>query len=237
MDRTTNALSLIGELTSAPTVAKTVAVFERAIEPFGVRLYRTSVVANPERGLIEEAIVSNWSEEWLHFYRGKRAFTFDPVVAAARKGEAFFWRDLDPSTRPQARDLMNASRDAGMIDGFTVVCAQPGELKTTVNMSGDALGWNEIEQGVVSFLAGALMSRMLYLRDVQLKPAAQALSTREVVILSHAAAGRSDKMIALALDLTHETVRFYWKSIRRKLGASDRANAVAIGLWSGQIAP
>jgi DNA-binding CsgD family transcriptional regulator len=237
MDRTANALALIGELTSAPTVSKAIGVFERAIEPFGVRLYRTGVVANPERGLIEEAIISNWSEEWTRFYRGQRAFTFDPVVAAARKGEGFFWRDLEPSPRAEGRALMRDARTIGMIDGFTVVRSAPGELKTTVNMAGDHLDWSETEQGVVSFVAQALVSRMLHLRDIQLKPAVQTLSGRETEILSHAAAGHGDKTIAQALDLTHETVRFYWKNIRRKLGANDRASAVAVGLWSGQIAP
>jgi DNA-binding CsgD family transcriptional regulator len=214
-----------------------VAIFEQAIEPFGVRLYRTGVLGNPERGLIEEAIVSNWSEDWTRFYRGQRAFTFDPVVAAARKGEGFFWRELQPSPRPEGRDLMRDAREVGMVDGFTVVRASPGELSTTVNMAGADLDWTELEQGVVSFVAGALMSRMLYLRDIQLKPAVQTLSNREVAILSHAAAGHGDKIIAHAMDLSHETVRFYWKSIRRKLGAADRANAVAVGLWSGQIDP
>jgi DNA-binding CsgD family transcriptional regulator len=237
MDRNAHALALIGELTSAPTVAKAVAIFEKAIEPFGVKLYRTGLIANPERGLIEAAIVSNWSDEWARFYRGTRAFTFDPVVAAARKGEGFYWRDLELPKRPEAKALMRDAREVGMIDGFTVVRAQPGELKTTVNMAGDALEWTEIEQGVVSFLAQALMSRMLYLRDIQLKPAVQALSGRETAILSHAAAGHGDKVIALALDLSHETVRFYWKNIRKKLGAADRAHAVAVGLWSGQIDP
>ncbi|HTI67113.1 MAG TPA: autoinducer binding domain-containing protein [Caulobacteraceae bacterium] len=237
MDRTAHALALIGELTSAPTVSKAVAVFERAIEPFGVRLYRTGVVANPQRGLIEAAIVSNWSEEWAQLYRGRRAFTFDPVVAAARRGEGFFWRDLEPSARPEGRELMRDAREIGMVDGFTVVRAPPGELKTTVNMAGDGLDWSELEQGTVSFVASALMSRMLHLRDVQLKPAVQALSLREAEILSHAAAGHADRAIAQALSLSYETVHFYWKSIRRKLGAADRANAVAVGLWSGQIDP
>jgi DNA-binding CsgD family transcriptional regulator len=237
LDRTAKALALIGELTSAPTVARAVALFEQAVEPFGVRLYRTGVVANPERGVMEEAIVSNWSQEWTGFYRGQRAFTFDPVVAAARKGEGFFWRDLPPAARPEGRALMRDAREVGMLDGFTAVRAVPGELKTTVNLAGADLEWTELEQGAVSFLANALMARMLYLRDIQLKPAVQALSTRETTILSHAAAGHPDKVIAQALELSHETVRFYWKNIRRKLGASDRAHAVAVGLWSGQIDP
>ena len=76
---------------------------------------------------------------------------------------------------------------------------------------------------------------MLYLQEIALAPAIEPLSRRETDILSHAAAGKHDKEIAKALALSPETVRFYWKSIRRKLGAADRASAVAVAMWSGQI--
>ena len=65
----------------------------------------------------------------------------------------------------------------------------------------------------------------------------QDLADREKDILQHAALGQPDKQIALALDCAHDTVRAHWRSIRRKLVANDRAHAVAVAIWSGQIAP
>jgi DNA-binding CsgD family transcriptional regulator len=118
------------------------------------------------------------------------------------------------------------------------VRSAPGELKTVVSMSGSRLmDWSQIERGVMTFVANTLMSRLLYLRDVQLAPRIVALSEREKDILQHAALGHPDKHIALALDCAHDTVRAHWRSIRRKLVASDRAHAVAVAIWSGQIAP
>jgi DNA-binding CsgD family transcriptional regulator len=239
MDRAAAALGLIGELSLAPTVSRAVDAFQRAIEPFGVELYRTGVLANRVRGGAEAVTVGNWSQEWERFYTGSRAFTFDPVAQALMKGgEGFFWRDVAWTPTPASRRFMDAAAQAGHVDGFMAVRSAPGELKTVVSMSGARqMDWSPIERGVVTFVANSLMSRLLYLRDVQLAPKITALSEREKDILQHAALGRPDKHIALALDCAHDTVRAHWRSIRRKLVANDRAHAVAVAIWSGQIAP
>jgi DNA-binding CsgD family transcriptional regulator len=237
MDRVSGALSLVGDLSRAPTIARAIDLFQQMIEPFGVRLFRTVALGNPERMLISAAIVSNYPDEWMQFYRGVRAFTFDPVLCASLKGEGFYWRDLPGPREAAARKLMLDARDVGLADGFTVVRSVPGELSTAIFLAGPDLIWNDLEQGVVNLICNTLMSRVLYLREVQLAPTVRRLSLREAEILNHAALGRTDKQIAEAIGVTHVTVHSYWKDIRRKLNASDRANAVALGLWSGQIAP
>jgi DNA-binding CsgD family transcriptional regulator len=239
MERAAAALALIGDLTSAPTVTRTVDLFQRAVEPFGVELYRTGAVANPIRGGVEAATVSNWSEEWESFYLGAKAFSFDPIAQEMMKGgEGFFWRDVEWTPTAARRRFMADAEQAGHVDGFMAVRSSPGELKTLVSMSSSRLlQWSQVERGVVTFVASTLMSRILYLREVQLAPQVVALSDREKDILRHAALGQPDKQIALALECAHDTVRAHWRSIRRKLVANDRAHAVAVAIWSGQIAP
>lgn len=235
MDRVGHALGLVTELTLAPTVTKAIDVFQRAIEPFGVKLYKNLVVANLARTKGEQVIVSNWPDEWTDFYEGKRAFTFDPVAAAGLKNDGFFWRDLPPAPTPEGRQLMLDAREIGMVDGFTAVRRMQGASPIATNLSGPNLDWNDLDRGVVTLVSNSLMSRMLYLRDIQISPTVQALTAREKDIVRYATLGSSDKKIALELGLTHETIRFYWKTIRRKLCASDRAHAVAIAMWSGQM--
>lgn len=239
MDRASAALGLICELSSAATVSRAVDLFQTAIEPFGVDLYRTGAVGNSVRGGLEAATVGNWSTEWESFYLGSRAFAFDPIAQEMMKGgEGFFWRDVEWTPTPARRRFMDAAAQAGHVDGFMAVRAAPGELKTVVSLSGARpMEWTPLERGVVTFVANALMSRLLYLRDVQLAPKVVALSDREKDILQHAALGQPDKQIAQALDCAHDTVRAHWRSIRRKLVANDRAHAVAVAIWSGQIAP
>ena len=237
MERVGHALGLVANISSAATVNKTIDVFQTAIEPFGVRLYKSVAITNLVRTRGEQPIASNWPDEWESFYQGSRAFTFDPVAAAGKKSDGFFWRDLPSAPTAAGRQLMIDAREVGMIDGFTAIRRVTGSAPVSANFAGESLDWNELERGVVMLIANSLISRMLYLRDIQITPNIEPLSGRELSILNRAATGRHDKQIALELELSHQTIHFYWKSIRRKLGAADRANAVAIAMWSGQIAP
>ena len=59
------------------------------------------------------------------------------------------------------------------------------------------------------------------------------LSLREVEVLRHASAGKSNKIIASDLGLSEHTVKGHIKNILAKLGASDRTHAVMIALKRG----
>jgi DNA-binding NarL/FixJ family response regulator len=61
------------------------------------------------------------------------------------------------------------------------------------------------------------------------------LTTREVEVLSQIAGGNRNRDIAEKLFITEETVKVHIKHIMEKLGASDRTQAVAIGVRRGII--
>jgi len=61
------------------------------------------------------------------------------------------------------------------------------------------------------------------------------LSPRETEILNLLAAGQGNKEIAWQLKISEHTVKFHVTSIFNKLGASGRAEAVAIGMRRGLI--
>jgi DNA-binding NarL/FixJ family response regulator len=60
-----------------------------------------------------------------------------------------------------------------------------------------------------------------------------ALTSREIEVLSLIAAGNSNKIIADRLSISEETVKGHVKSILSKLGANDRTHAVTLGLRRG----
>jgi DNA-binding NarL/FixJ family response regulator len=60
-----------------------------------------------------------------------------------------------------------------------------------------------------------------------------ALSPREIEVLSRIAAGNSNKVIADQLSISEETVKGHVKSILSKLRANDRTHAVTLGLRRG----
>jgi len=62
-----------------------------------------------------------------------------------------------------------------------------------------------------------------------------ALTEREIEVLLHVAGGRANKMIAVDLKISEETVKAHMKNILSKLGANDRTHAVTIALKRGII--
>lgn len=61
--------------------------------------------------------------------------------------------------------------------------------------------------------------------DAPPKTVSQALTRREVEVLSHIAAGATNKSIAKKMAVSNETVRAHVKSIFRKTGLSNRTQA------------
>jgi DNA-binding NarL/FixJ family response regulator len=67
--------------------------------------------------------------------------------------------------------------------------------------------------------------------------AAPALSAREREVLRLVAGGQSNKQIARALGIAERTVKFHVTSIFQKLGADNRAQAVALAAQRGLLDP
>ena len=65
--------------------------------------------------------------------------------------------------------------------------------------------------------------------------AQDALSEREIQVLRQVAAGNANKIIAVNLSLSEETVKAHMKNILSKLDANDRTHAVTIALRRGII--
>jgi len=63
------------------------------------------------------------------------------------------------------------------------------------------------------------------------------LSPREREILRHVAAGHTTKALAAALNIAESTAEWHVSNILVKLGASSRAEAVAVGLREGLLEP
>ncbi|WP_218952366.1 response regulator transcription factor [Amycolatopsis anabasis] len=67
------------------------------------------------------------------------------------------------------------------------------------------------------------------------------LSETELLVLQEIARGRDNHQIATILVRSHETIRTHAKNILRKLGARNRAHAVAIayhvGIFQGRPQP
>jgi DNA-binding NarL/FixJ family response regulator len=63
----------------------------------------------------------------------------------------------------------------------------------------------------------------------------ESLTVREIDVLKHIAGGNRNRDIARQLFISEETVKVHVKHIMEKLGASDRTQAITIGVRRGII--
>jgi DNA-binding NarL/FixJ family response regulator len=71
--------------------------------------------------------------------------------------------------------------------------------------------------------------------QIALRVEEDALSQREIAVLSLIAAGRSNKELAAQLSISEETAKTHVRSILAKLGVQDRTHAVTLALRRGII--
>lgn len=69
--------------------------------------------------------------------------------------------------------------------------------------------------------------------DVQDNPLAERLTPRELQVLEGLTQGKSNKQIALDLEITEPTVKLHMKTLYRKVGAANRTQAALIAREAG----
>jgi DNA-binding NarL/FixJ family response regulator len=93
----------------------------------------------------------------------------------------------------------------------------------------------ELSATVVHVLSGRSRSSGPAARRIEGQPEPPTLSERELQVLSGMARGRSNAEIGRELYLSEDTVKTHARRLFRKLGAADRAHAVAVGFRWGLV--
>jgi DNA-binding NarL/FixJ family response regulator len=117
--------------------------------------------------------------------------------------------------------------------GFLLKDAPPEALFEAVRIvaAGDALLAPSVTRRLIAEFARLRPPQRTHTRDLD------ALTPREVEILSLVAAGLSNQEIAGRLVLSHETVKTHVSHVLRKLGLRDRAQAVVAAYETGLVTP
>lgn len=95
-------------------------------------------------------------------------------------------------------------------------------------------GLSQGEAAMTRKTAGRLLQRMSAAEAVP-QESQDLLTERESELLSQIALGLSNKEIAHALSISENTVKFHVKNVLQKLNASNRTEAVSVGIRRGLI--
>lgn len=158
------------------------------------------------------------------------------LTPAAAQGNGFAaW--LEGLENPPAALLLTDS-----VEEFRKYAAGParawGALPEDVSMDELTAAARAAAQGLwvaaPGLRAGLAASRISASNPLQ--PGAVTLTAREAEVLTLTAQGLANKQISLALGISEHTVKFHLSSVFSKLGVSNRAEAVRVGVQQGWIA-
>jgi DNA-binding CsgD family transcriptional regulator len=209
---------LIDTTSMMKTSRATAELLDHLTQELGFDYYHALTVRHPG---FRSSILSNAPEAWLDQYRQEHFDRIDPILDRTRELMAPF--DLEHERKlargPQQTFYSNAD-EAGIRAGICMPVMAPfSDLFTLSLFTGDATLLHKYQlQPALSANAVALLYRCVEATAAaSIRSPAIELTARQSMVLKWAAEGKTTQEIALLENMTHHTVNFHMKNIRRKL--------------------
>jgi LuxR family quorum sensing-dependent transcriptional regulator len=223
---------IVAALADASTTGAVARLFHDAIAKHGFNASACGCFHITRRGAVPQFYFQDWPEDWLTRYVAENFVNHDFGVAEARTRFApFAWSEAKAARVLTAGEkrIWQAVLDHGWNDGFSVPVHGPGGYFGLVTMAGTGGAPQGHLRQHLHLIALAAHERCRQLAgDAAIAPPGEVLTSRELECLRWVAAGASDTVIAGHLGISANTAKEYVNNARRKLGASTRAQAVAM---------
>lgn len=188
-------------------------------------------------------LLLHWPQSWLELY-AREGFVHDDIVVteAGRATEPFTWADIRRAHPGASARVFAAAASYGWVDGLVIPLSQsdtPGAAPhATASLAGGSLdALDDASRTAIVTATRIVFDRAAWLAaqpQAPLAPGAK-LSPREQQALRLCADGLSDGGIAGAMGIATTTAHFHVERAKRALGATTRAQAVAVALSRGLI--
>jgi DNA-binding CsgD family transcriptional regulator len=186
-------------------------------------------------------VIQNYPEDWMKHYFEKGYERIDPVITYCQsKMTTFTWAEIPQRmqmTRQQFQCL-NLGIEAGLYNGTCTPLWGPNQFAGIGLASAEKL---DSFDGNLNLITAYCQHFYIAFQQINRKkefPERQVyLTAREHEVLTWAATGKSESVIASILNLSEDTVDYYFRQIFKKLQANTRVMAVSKALSYGLIRP
>lgn len=184
----------------------------------------------------------NYPSDWAEDYDRRGYGGIDPVHRASQMTNAGFrWSDIGEmiAINAQDRQVFDLGKSQGIWDGYTVPAHVPGEASgsvTFVNPPSRAMP-DEIVMMAQSLGTAAFASarRIWTMRGILSRLPYLPLTPRQREILYWIALGKTDKEIAIIMDMRDETVTKHATQACERCGVNKRSLLVSRALCDGTL--
>jgi DNA-binding CsgD family transcriptional regulator len=203
--------------------------FDHAAAVFARRGAKAGVVA--ARG-----VNVSYSNEFIQEYLARDYFLVDPVMRNALTTCRAQYCCEAMHGRP--REIISLCGDFGLTDGYVLGSRSPapGVGRGLLFFKSPFMKRDERSVGVLEFVAPHLHLALSRVLHGEAAAASQVtLSDREKEVIEWLQQGKSSWEISVILGISESTVNFHVTNITRKLGAVNRAQALAIAARLGLL--
>jgi LuxR family quorum sensing-dependent transcriptional regulator len=237
-----HTLDFIRDLDRARNLEDVSAQVLRHVAPFGAEYVLAGTM--PESGSsyrqqLGHVLLAKWPAEWVSRYFSQGYLFRDPTICRVKAGALpFFWKELDPTLQddPASRRVMDEATEFHLKEGFTAALVTLDGQSVGFSIAGSHLDIEPSTRGMLTLIASYAIARAIALKQESTADKPRVLSAREREALQWASEGKNDWEIGEVMNISEHGADKHMRSVRAKLGAINRTQAVAEAIRRGLIA-
>ncbi len=204
----------------------------RVVARFGFEgLFVGGIRADPNQSVTDLVIAAQCPAEFLEVYASRDYVRFDPTLQRAlRSARPFEWTaSRYDKEEPRLVGLVQLLADFRFSRGFIVPIHGPGGCEAGVGLAGEDIDLTTKTKPSIQLRALYAFERIRQLASAKFEEKSP-LTRREREVLAWSAQGKSASEIGEILNVDKRTVDEHAQTALRKLGATNRTQAVALAI-------
>ncbi len=183
-------------------------------------------------------LVSAFPAGWMDRYLDQDYARIDPVVRRVVRGNSpFFWSEAvfhaEGERSASVRKMFGEAAEHNLRAGVALPVITLGDAIVGASLGGEAVDIPPGDFGMISMISSFAIVRAIDIRDRAKRRQRPSLTAREVECLKWAADGKTEWEISAILQVSEHTADKHLANAYRKLGAANRAHAVALAIRWG----
>jgi LuxR family quorum sensing-dependent transcriptional regulator len=238
-ERSSEAFIFVEALDRLSSAEAVMDAMQRALGQFGFDSFFVSALPRPNQRFEDVVLAIRVPPEFLKVCRENQYIQVSPAIRHCRRTVLpFAWKSApyDAEREPRAAELVDLVTEFGLSNAIMVPIPGPTGCEGGVWLGGHRLELTEFHMPMIHLMALYAFERIRTIAN-RVPSAKQNLTPREREALTWVALGKSAWEIGEILHIAKRTVDEHTQTAMHRLGAVNRAQAVALALRDRIIAP
>ncbi len=191
----------------------------------------------------ENFTLTNYPLDWQEYYQSSGAIRMDPLINHSLGSiTPITWQQLEKKLTKSHRSgsFFQVAAEFGFRSGITIPIRSTQGYRGLLTFTKKNETHNQLNTRLMDSLPDLCTLALFYCEaatrlNCQTEGELQKLTPRELEIMKWVAEGKDNEMIASILKVSVSAVAFHIRNIYKKLGAANRANAVARAFITGAM--